>query len=297
MDVLQTARPALHAGRQAVQYPNNVIIDAQAVFQILSHALRRKADQERVIGTLVGVRNEDGSEVEVKFAYIVPITETNEQVNVDVEYHKDMYQLVRKSYPESVILGWYATSSKLNNLSALIQDFYSREHSTFPWPPIHLTLETHSASQFNLQTYISTSIGVPPDQSSGNCIFLPVKNTVYYTSVDKSAMDLIRKVSFSDKNNEDVVNDIRTLDAMLRDVIAQIDINQKYVRDVIEGRVEGSASVGRQLFKSLTRFSSSHGGSVEKLLNGYLQDLFAVVCLTQAIKSQLEITSKLTTLV
>lgn len=51
-------------------------------FSILDHYLRRNADQDRVIGTLLGVRSEDGAEVEIKGCYPVPHLETQDQVNL-----------------------------------------------------------------------------------------------------------------------------------------------------------------------------------------------------------------------
>lgn len=52
----------------------------QALFSILDHSLRRNADQDRVIGTLLGVRSEDGSEVEIRNCFAVGHNESQEQV-------------------------------------------------------------------------------------------------------------------------------------------------------------------------------------------------------------------------
>lgn len=87
--------------------PTSVTIHPVALFSILDHYLRRKDDQERVIGTLLGVRSTtDSLEVEVKSSFAVLHSETSEQVAVDMEYHRTMYELHHKVNPKEVIVGW-----------------------------------------------------------------------------------------------------------------------------------------------------------------------------------------------
>ena len=112
--------PAQISQSTSTTAPCSVTIQPQALFSILDHASRRPADQERVIGTLLGTRSEDGTEVEIKNCYAVPHTETAEQVEVDMDYQKSMLQLHQKAAPKEVLVGWYATSDELNTFSALV---------------------------------------------------------------------------------------------------------------------------------------------------------------------------------
>jgi len=110
---------------QATTSPLSVVISAQALFSILDHSLRRNVDQERVIGTLLGVRNEDGAEVEIRNCFAVGHNESQEQVGlqsspfveialidnvvkveVDMDYHKTMLGLHLKANPKEVLIGW-----------------------------------------------------------------------------------------------------------------------------------------------------------------------------------------------
>jgi len=50
----------------ATTSPLSVVINAQAPCSILDRSLRRNVDRERVIGMLLGVRSEDGAEVEIR---------------------------------------------------------------------------------------------------------------------------------------------------------------------------------------------------------------------------------------
>lgn len=139
----------------------NVTIHPVALFSILDHYLRRTDTQERVIGTLVGTRTE--TEIEVHNSFAVLHSETSEQVAVDMEYHRTVYELHHKVHPKEVIIGWcafhnsmlriegcilmwqllvcrYSTGSNLNTYSALIQNFYSAE--TGAHPAVHVALNT-----------------------------------------------------------------------------------------------------------------------------------------------------------
>lgn len=85
--------------------PTSVTVHPVALFSILDHYLRRTDTQERVIGTLLGTRSDNG-EIEVRSAFAVLHSETEEQVAVDMEYHRTMYELHHKVNPKEVIVGW-----------------------------------------------------------------------------------------------------------------------------------------------------------------------------------------------
>lgn len=84
--------------------PTNVLMHPVALFTILDHYLRRTEAQPRVIGTLLGVRTD--TTVEVRSAFAVLHSENSEQVAVDMEYHRTMYELHHKVNSKEVIVGW-----------------------------------------------------------------------------------------------------------------------------------------------------------------------------------------------
>ncbi len=89
---------------QCRRTPTNVTIHPVALFSILDHYLRRTEKQDRVLGTLLGTRND--SEVQVRSSFAVLHSETSEQVAVDMDYHRAMYDLHHKVNPKEVIVGW-----------------------------------------------------------------------------------------------------------------------------------------------------------------------------------------------
>lgn len=84
--------------------PASVTVHPVALFSILDHFLRRKDSQERVIGTLLGTRTDH--EIEVRNCFAVLHSETEDQVAVDMDYHRTMFDLHQKVNPKEVIVGW-----------------------------------------------------------------------------------------------------------------------------------------------------------------------------------------------
>ena len=60
--------------------PLSIVINAPTPFSILDHSLTRNVDRVRVIGTLLGVRNEGEAEVEIRNCFAIGHNESQEQV-------------------------------------------------------------------------------------------------------------------------------------------------------------------------------------------------------------------------
>ena len=95
---------------------------------------RRNEGAARVIGTLLGTV--DKHSVEVTNCFSVPHNESEDEVAVDMEFAKNMYELHKKVSPNELILGWYATGHDITEHSVLIHEYYSREAPN----PIRLTV-------------------------------------------------------------------------------------------------------------------------------------------------------------
>lgn len=164
-----------------------ITVDPLVLFSILDHAQRRQAGQERVIGTLLGTRSQDGTELAIKSSFAVPHNESAEQVEVDMEYHKNMYTLHLRANPREVLVGWYATTPDLNAFSALIQNFYSSQgDGTYPYPAIHMTMATDPQAGMKIQTYTSSPVGVTPERIGDSCLFVPIDHEIIYPENNRS---------------------------------------------------------------------------------------------------------------
>jgi hypothetical protein len=85
---------------------SSVIVHPVALFSILDHYLRRKDEQARVIGTLLGTVSDSG-EVEVCSSFAVPHSESKQQVGIDEDRHHTMCKLHHRINSKEVVVGWY----------------------------------------------------------------------------------------------------------------------------------------------------------------------------------------------
>ena len=76
------ARPTFFSNSLTSQQPLTALIEPVVLFSILDHALRRNANQKRVIGTMLGVRSDDGTEIEIRNCFAVPHNESSDQAHL-----------------------------------------------------------------------------------------------------------------------------------------------------------------------------------------------------------------------
>lgn len=294
---LHLARPLGPAvGGQATTNPLNVIIQPQAIFSILDHSLRRNVDQERVIGTLLGVRSEDGQEVEIRNCFAVGHTETQEQVEVDMDYQKQMLALHLKANPREVLVGWYATSSELNTFSALIQNFYGGQgDGTWPFPAVHLTVSTEAGKEIEARTYISAPVGVTMDRAADSAAFIPVPHEIKYGEAEKSGLELISGAKDMPDRTANVLPDIETLERAIEEVLGMLDRVSKYVEAVIEEEAPPSSALGRFLMNALALAPKVDPADIERDFNNHIQDVLVVSYLTNMVRTQIDLSNRLAT--
>lgn len=87
--------------------PSQVVVSPLPLATILDHHLRRGQEQDRVFGTLLGIRREVDNEVEIRTAFGVPYAiQAKGAVNIDMDHHKSVLDLHLKVNPKEVVVGW-----------------------------------------------------------------------------------------------------------------------------------------------------------------------------------------------
>lgn len=171
--------------------PTLITVHPSVVASILTHHARRPADSTapRVIGTLLGVRSENGQEIDVRSSFAVPHSEGEEQVALDMPFQQGMMELLAKNGIKESIVGWYATHPDLNAYSALIQNYFSQE--TGAAQAIHLTVDTEldpsGKKGLGIKGWVSTSLGLNPKPE--NCVFLPVPVVIKYAESERAGRE------------------------------------------------------------------------------------------------------------
>ncbi|KAG9198517.1 hypothetical protein B5807_03566 [Epicoccum nigrum] len=295
---LHLARPLGPApiGAQPSTAPLNVVIQPQAVFSVLDHSLRRPADQERVIGTLLGTRSEDGTEIEIRNCYAVPHTETAEQVEVDMDYQKQMLALHLRANPREVLVGWYATSSDLNTFSALIQNFYSQQgDGTWPHPAVHLTVSTEPGKEIESRTYISAPIGVTAERAADSCLFIPVPHEIKYGDAERSGLELVSAAKDREDRTQQVATDLDQLETAVEHVLDMLERVSNYVNNVLDEEAEPSSALGQFLMNALSLAPKVDAADIERDFNAHIQDVLVVSYLANTIRTQIDLSNRLAT--
>lgn len=264
---LHLARPLGPAtvGAQPTTSPVSVSIQPQALFSILDHSLRRAKDQERVIGTLLGHRSDDGTEISIQNCYAVPHTETAEQVEVDMDYQKTMLSMHLRANPKETLVGWYATSSELNTFSALIQNFYGQQgEGTYPHPAVHLTVSTKLGQAPEARTYISAPIGVTAERAADSCSFIPVPHEIRYGEAERSGLELIGAAKDNENRVTGMVSDIESLERSIQQVLQMVERVSNYVSNVLDEEAEPSTALGQFLLNALSLAPKVEPADLEK---------------------------------
>lgn len=124
------------------------------LFSVLDHYLRRDDPQTKVIGALLGVRSSDGTEVEIRNAFALIHTTEKDEITVDREHYRSMYELHQRVNPEEIILGWYTAGANLTAACTPVHAFFSEDVA--PFQPIHVTIDTEAlfkTSDMGLRAY------------------------------------------------------------------------------------------------------------------------------------------------
>ncbi|EHA57470.1 hypothetical protein MCOR27_002803 [Pyricularia oryzae] len=299
-DFLHLSKPLAPSavGFNANVAPLTVTIQPQAILSILDHAVRRDirdTQATRVIGALVGVRSEDGTDVEVRSTFAIPHTENEDQVEVDVEYQKNMLALTLKASPRESLLGWYTTSHELNSFSALIQNFFaSPETGTFPHPAVHLTMSTDPGADIEPRCYISAPAAVSPDRAAESCFFIQVPHRTPPTNEsDRAALEAIAAGKDDEARTAPVLSDVEALARSLEQTIDMLDRTSEYVGAVLDEEREPSHALGQYLMNNLSLAPKVDSVSIEHDFNNHIQDVLMVSYLTNTIRTQVDLAQRL----
>ncbi|ODV97783.1 hypothetical protein PACTADRAFT_36405 [Pachysolen tannophilus NRRL Y-2460] len=311
---LHIVRPNLGALMPSLSMaPISVVIQSPALLQLIESSYSTNSNS-RIIGTLLGSRSDDGSEVEVKDCYIVPHEEDGDEVIIKEYQHKALYQLYKKANPKEVILGWFATSPKIDTLTGLIHDFYSNTEGTKPYPAIHLTVQAFDENSNKIVTpiigtYVGSEIGATGKlaaslglEKSGSYFFNPIANRVESDLSEKTALSWVSKASNTESRKVQLPmgtsTELQQLATSVNQIDGLIDNISNYVNKVLSGEIKGDDDIGKFLLSNLTsKPSSISKESLEKAFNTHIQDSLMIEYLASSIKSQLELSAKLTNII
>ncbi|KAM3956402.1 eukaryotic translation initiation factor 3 subunit f1 [Aphomia sociella] len=271
----------------------NLVVKVHPVvlFQIVDAYERRNADSHRVIGTLLGTS--DKGVVEVTNCFCVPHKEHADQVEAELNYAMDVYELNRRVNASENIVGWWATGNEVTNHSSVIHEYYSRECRS----PVHVTLDTSLAGgRMGLRGYVCVPLGVP--RGKQGCMFTPVE--VALTSYDPEivGLQLCQKTMGPGGRSRQVqpMMDLAQVAEAASKLSSLLDQVLQYVEDVLAERAAADDAAGRQLLRLVHAVPNLAADTFADAFASSVKDLLMVVNLAQLIKTQLQLNEKLTLL-
>jgi translation initiation factor 3 subunit F len=234
-----------------------------AAFAIIdSHERRPKDNQPRVIGSLLGVKNE--GIYEIMSAYPVPHSETEEEVAIDMNYEQTMYKLHQIINPSEVVLGWYATNATLKMHSILINDYYRKREP----PPVHLTFDCKmKCGHLDIKAYVRCPFGV----KTQGVIFSPVPVEMVYYDPERVAVSLLKQGIGAEGNVAPVKPDMTRLENILQDMERNIDGLLGYVEKVLNGELPPDNKIGCQLMELISKVPKMDATQFDKIMNNTIQ--------------------------
>jgi len=267
-----------------VSHHLQVRVHPVVVFSILDHYVRRNNENDtRVVGTLLG-SNIDGI-IEIKNCYPVPHVEGEESA-VNVEFHKTMRDLHQRASPKEMVVGWYSTSSKIDETTARIQDQYMKEMTN---APLFLTIDTN-LNNYTLSIKGYSCSDIKFGEKSLGSQFLPLPVEVIAFDSEKIGVDVLIK----GKNNPNfVLSDLENLESSVARLIEMIEDVSDYVNKVVEGKIQADNKIGRFLANAVAKLPKLDPSTMERLFNNNLQDLLMVVYLANLTRTQLSLAEKL----
>lgn len=261
-------------------------------FTIVDSFERRNPEAQRVIGTLLGTIGVERGAVEITNCFCVPHNESKEEVAVELDFAKDMYELHRKVNPSEVIVGWWATGHEITDHSLLIHDYYSRVTSN----PIHLTVDTTlHGGRMNIKGYVSASMGVP-GRTPGT-MFAPILVETISYSPEIVGTNSTQKSKYNRQRIVESTTDLHQISEATQNMEATLEVLVSYVDDVLSGKVPADNYIGRELTRMVNQVPKMSAHDFEEMLNTNMKDLLMVIYLSQLTKVNVSLNEKLTMLV
>nr|CAG4643341.1 EOG090X09C5 [Ilyocryptus agilis] len=259
------------------------------LFQIIDSYERRNTDAQRVIGTLLGTCDKNG--VEVTNCFCVPHNESEEEVAVELDFAKDMFDLHRKVNPQESIVGWWATGTGVTSHSALIHEYYSRESTN----PVHITVDTTLQDhKMGIKAYVSVPMGIS-GKTMGS-MFAPVPVEIVCYEPEIVGLNSSQKTKVSVKRQAGLASDLTQIVEAAQQMENMLDTILSYVDDVVSGSKAADNTFGRSLFDMVHSVPKMTPEQFEEMLNSNRRDLLMVLYLSQLTKTQLSLNEKLTLL-
>eukprot|EP01029_Cantina_marsupialis_P028949 TRINITY_DN778235_c0_g1_i1.p1 TRINITY_DN778235_c0_g1~~TRINITY_DN778235_c0_g1_i1.p1 ORF type:complete len:297 (+),score=79.13 TRINITY_DN778235_c0_g1_i1:52-942(+) len=270
-----------------------------AVFGITEHHLRRKRDQRRVIGTLLGTN--DNGVVHVQETFPVSHDNVDGKFSVAVAQMNQMKNMYQAIFPKLQVVGWYSTASVdgdsyINTNSAAVHAHFSKHLTS---NPVHLVVDTKSAEKFVMKGYMAEAFENVTAKSISVSQFQEVDTQFACDQKEKIAMNTMMRARKSIKANDSVfsvmsVPESRSaVEDTLSEMLNMVSQAEAYVKGVVEGKVTPDDKISRVMLDLYSSLPSTEDKQFEELFKTGVQDMLLSAYLATVSRSQIQVAEKL----
>ncbi|XP_034477881.1 eukaryotic translation initiation factor 3 subunit F-2 [Drosophila innubila] len=281
------------------QMQSKVRLHPLVLFQIIDAYERRPKSAKMSVGTLLGRRDKGNDIVDITNSFTVQHKEQQigdvEQFKLDTQYASEMYELNQITYPQEKIIGWYSTGKTLSRSAAALHAFYSRECGEMQ--PLHLLVDTTlRAGRMSTRLYCAVAMGVPGGTKGLLFTQLPVLQLD--TEGDESvALRMMQKYALQPtKQQGRMLPELVHVVEAIKELELKLELVLRYINDVLGRKRLPDNHVGRALHDVLTSVPLLDAESFRLMFNSNVRDMLMSITLSTMIKTQMELTEKLSCL-
>ncbi|KAH8280270.1 hypothetical protein KR018_001315 [Drosophila ironensis] len=274
-----------------------IVLQPLVLFQVLNSYERRPKDATQIMGTLLGRTNGKGqncTEVIITNCFTVLHKEHADggRLELDFDYANDMQELNQLTYPQERVLGWFSTGKAVSKSARLLHEYYTRECSD--GQPLHLLVDATLKSQrMATRLYCAVEMGVPGGTKGLMFSLLPFEIATDSHEMVALRVMLKQAVLPTSKQVSRIVPELVQVAESTRDLQQRLDLVLRYINDVLTRRRRPDNSVGRALHDTLTSVPMVDADNFRVMFNANVRDMLMAITLSAMIKTQLQISEKL----
>ncbi|XP_017112394.1 eukaryotic translation initiation factor 3 subunit F-2 [Drosophila elegans] len=276
---------------------SKVLMHPLVLFQIIDAYERRPRDANQVMGTLLGRNDGKDGLVEITNCFTMLHKEYPDmgRIDLDLSYATEILELNMLAYPQERVVGWFSTGKSVSRSAVQLHEYYSRECGE--GQPLHLLVDATLKSQrLSTRLYCAVEMGVPGGTKGLMFSLVPLEMT---SGNDEAvALRLMEKQSLqpATKKLGRILPELVQVVDETRDLQQRLDLVLHYINDVLARKRKPDNVVGRALHDALTSVPLLDSESFRLMFNANLRDMLMSITLSMMVKTQLQLSEKLSSM-
>ena len=235
----------------------------------------------------------------------MPHNETRGEIFVDVEFHKNMFNLHMQVKSEDVVVGWFSTRLGVGEEDALIHDFYAQECVVGDINPVMLSVDAALVTgRVALKAFSSAPLTLGLTSTSGkssaterNVIAAQFHEVSVDASLDSKMMldtGVVGLEVLSKRSSDHLPDEQEGLHTSLQKLKDMVDVVTLYIDEVVAKKREPDVEIGKYLMDTLSSVPLiENAEELQAMVEANMGDIYVMKYIVQLTRSQLFFGQKL----